>query len=122
MSDQTIVCATCGEAFVFPASEQAFYAERGLAPPKRCKPCRHARKTRSGVSFRFGQARLAGADAEQVRYPIRCSECGVAAEVPFKPIAGRPVFCAACHRARKGLVRQATDGVEVDPSDEGIIE
>ena len=30
-----------------------------------------------------------------------CSECGGACEVPFKPKAGKPVFCSACWRKRK---------------------
>ena len=28
--------------------------------------------------------------------PIKCSECGKDAEVPFKPIEGRPVYCREC--------------------------
>ena len=43
--DKTIVCADCGQEFTFTASEQAFYAEKGFTDaPKRCKPCRQARK------------------------------------------------------------------------------
>jgi CxxC-x17-CxxC domain-containing protein len=43
--DRTITCADCGQEFTFTASEQAFYAEKGFTdPPKRCKPCRQARK------------------------------------------------------------------------------
>ena len=46
MSDQQIACSECGATFVFTAAEQAFYAEKQLAaPPKRCKPCRQARKS-----------------------------------------------------------------------------
>lgn len=45
MEDKTIVCVDCGEPFVFSAGEQQFYAERGLTEiPKRCKPCRTARR------------------------------------------------------------------------------
>jgi CxxC-x17-CxxC domain-containing protein len=42
--DEQIVCADCGEAFVFSAGEAALFAERNLASPKRCKACRRARK------------------------------------------------------------------------------
>lgn len=47
--DETIVCADCGEAFLFTAAEAAFYVQKNLAaPPKRCKACRAARKERAG--------------------------------------------------------------------------
>ncbi len=43
--DRTITCADCGQEFTFTASEQSFYAEKGFTDaPKRCKPCRQARK------------------------------------------------------------------------------
>ena len=43
--DRTLVCAQCNKEFVFSAGEQKFYAEKGLtSDPKRCKPCRDARR------------------------------------------------------------------------------
>lgn len=43
--DERIVCVSCGNSFVFTASEAAIFAERGLSsPPKRCKECRRIRK------------------------------------------------------------------------------
>ena len=43
--DKTIKCVDCGTEFVFTASEQEFYAEKGFTnEPKRCKPCRDAKK------------------------------------------------------------------------------
>ena len=30
-----------------------------------------------------------------------CSECGKECEVPFKPIAGKPVFCKDCYAKKK---------------------
>lgn len=51
MSDQQITCAECGNVFLFSDAEQQFYLERGLAsPPKRCKPCRQARRASMGDS------------------------------------------------------------------------
>ena len=32
---------------------------------------------------------------------IKCSECGKEAEVPFKPIEGRKVFCRDCYQNQK---------------------
>ncbi len=43
--DQEIVCIDCNAPFTFTAAEQQFYQEKGLThAPKRCKPCRAARK------------------------------------------------------------------------------
>src|ERR687891_1080309 len=44
LTDRTITCRDCGEAFTFTAGEQAFYAERGYSEPQRCPSCRSARK------------------------------------------------------------------------------
>lgn len=38
--DLDLVCIDCGDAFDFPASEQHYFAERGLQQPKRCRGCR----------------------------------------------------------------------------------
>ena len=45
--DKTLKCVECGNDFVFSASEQEFYAEKGFTnEPKRCSACRAARKAR----------------------------------------------------------------------------
>ena len=43
-SDKTLTCADCGQQFVFTASEQDFYAQRGFTEPRRCPTDRAARK------------------------------------------------------------------------------
>ena len=35
-----IKCKVCGKDFEWSEGEQKFYADRQLAPPKRCKECR----------------------------------------------------------------------------------
>lgn len=35
-----LVCKDCREKFTWKVSEQIFYAERNLVPPKRCPECR----------------------------------------------------------------------------------
>ncbi len=35
------------------------------------------------------------------RYDISCTECGVAATVPFRPSPGRPVYCLPCLKAQR---------------------
>ncbi len=84
--DITLQYTDCGCDFEFSASEQEFYASRGLTnQPKRCKPCRSARKNanRGGSQRRM--------------YDVVCSECGADAQVPFKPSNDRPVLCKNCY-------------------------
>ena len=33
---------------------------------------------------------------ERKMYPIKCSDCGADAEVPFEPAADRDVYCKEC--------------------------
>lgn len=40
MSDLTLICANCGNEFVFSAGEQAFYTDKVLETPKYCPICR----------------------------------------------------------------------------------
>ena len=47
MPDKTISCQDCGKEFIFTEEEQNYYAEKGFQDPKRCKPCRMARKRQS---------------------------------------------------------------------------
>ncbi len=47
-NDKTLTCADCGQQFVFTASEQDFYAQRGFSEPRRCASCRASRKTARG--------------------------------------------------------------------------
>ena len=56
------------------------------------------------------------------RYTIVCSECRKRSTVPFAPIPGRSVFCGACHAARKGSIRLATEGIDGGDDDLGIVE
>ncbi|MFQ5718165.1 MAG: zinc-ribbon domain containing protein [Acidobacteriota bacterium] len=44
--DKNLVCSDCAVSFPFTADEQKFYQDKGFAnEPKRCKPCRTARKS-----------------------------------------------------------------------------
>ena len=67
--DKTLKCKDCGAEFVFTASEQEFYAEKGFQnEPQRCKPCRDARKN---------QAR-----AQKEYFTTVCANCGKEARFP----------------------------------------
>jgi len=44
MPDKSVTCVECTKQFTFTDKEQQFYNERGFQEPKRCPPCRTARK------------------------------------------------------------------------------
>ncbi|MCI0587708.1 MAG: zinc-ribbon domain-containing protein, partial [Planctomycetes bacterium] len=48
MPEQSLTCSDCQKTFAFTEQEQAFFQERGFAPPKRCPECRKARRARQG--------------------------------------------------------------------------
>jgi len=98
MPDLDITCAECGTAFPFSEREQDYYRERGLSHPKRCKPCRDARRANFGGSKQ---------GAERERFEIVCDQCGKADTVPFKPQPGRPVLCGYCFSANRAQNRTA---------------
>ena len=85
--DKTLVCRECGKEFVFTASEQQFYADKGFQnEPGRCPACRAARRA-SG-----GQTR----NTERQMYDVICDGCGRPTQVPFQPRGDRPVYCRDC--------------------------
>lgn len=88
--DKTLVCKDCGAEFVFSASEQEFFAEKGFTnEPSRCIDCRRARKERNngGRTSR----------PQREMYNVTCAECGVETQVPFRPSSDRPVYCRDCY-------------------------
>jgi len=95
--DKTLTCRECGAEFVFSASEQDFYAEKGFAnEPGRCPQCRAARKQNSGFGGRGGNR------PQREMYKTTCAACGVETEVPFRPSGDRPVYCRDCFTRNKG--------------------
>jgi CxxC-x17-CxxC domain-containing protein len=88
--DKTLTCRDCGNDFVFSASEQDFYAEKGFTnEPGRCPSCRAARKQNNGGSSRGGYQQREMHDAV-------CAGCGRETQVPFRPSGDRPVYCRDC--------------------------
>lgn len=73
---------------------------------------------------RDGDTRTARAPREdRPRYDVICANCGGTAQVPFRPLAGRDVFCPNCYRARRGQNEQrAVDPIDLLDTDSGIIE
>lgn len=120
--DRVLRCRECGDEFVFSASEQAFYASKGLAhDPARCASCRAIlRGQRSLAASPRGtspaQGRTVGDRAQALpphprnparqaparrKYAAVCSACGGEALVPFLPRGDRPVYCITCYAQRR---------------------
>jgi CxxC-x17-CxxC domain-containing protein len=94
--DKSIQCADCGATFTFSAEEQEFFASKGYTnEPKRCPPCREARK-----SARYGSGDSSSRPQRQM-FPAVCAQCGKDTEVPFQPREGRPVYCSDCYKSAK---------------------
>jgi CxxC-x17-CxxC domain-containing protein len=110
-TDQTLVCATCGQPFSFTAREQAFYREKGFQhTPKRCRDCRRAKRamqSENGDGVRHGSGNgnrpraLRDPGQPAATYSAVCSACGAEVELSFKPDGVRPVYCRPCFDERR---------------------
>ncbi len=95
--DKTLTCRDCGSEFVFSASEQEFYAEKGFTnEPGRCPECRAARKAQN----RNGGGGFGGNRGQRQMYPAVCSACGKETTVPFQPTGEKPVYCRDCYQPK----------------------
>jgi CxxC-x17-CxxC domain-containing protein len=100
-SDITITCKDCAQPFVFTASEQEFYQQRGLLnQPGRCQSCRAARKQGGGSSY--GASSYGGSTGgAREMFTATCSQCGQEARVPFQPRGDKPVYCSSCFETKR---------------------
>ena len=117
-NDKTLTCADCSQQFVFTASEQDFYAQRGFTEPRRCPSCRASRKasrgsTGGGAGYGGGGGYSSGGGGgyssgggydrgPREMFTATCSNCGREAQVPFRPTSGKPVYCSDCFRSMRG--------------------
>jgi CxxC-x17-CxxC domain-containing protein len=130
-SDKNLTCADCGQEFVFTASEQDFYAQRGFTEPRRCPSCRASRKAArnaDGGGSSYGSYGASGGYSAggygggsgggygggggggygsrdrgpREMFAATCSNCGREAQVPFRPTSGKPVYCSDCFRSMRG--------------------
>ena len=108
-TDQVINCSDCGIDFVFSASEQEFFAEKGFSSaPKRCSSCRAQRRASGGgggaSSYGNGGGFNGGGGFARPRemHDATCARCGNETQVPFRPTGARPVYCSDCFRMMRG--------------------
>lgn len=120
-NDKNLTCADCSQEFVFTASEQDFYSQRGFTEPRRCPSCRASRKAArnsegGGSSYSSGGGYSSGGYSSgagsyggggggggyergpREMFAATCSSCGKEAQVPFRPTSGKPVYCSDCFR------------------------
>ena len=98
--DKTLVCRDCGKEFVWTASEQQFYKDKGFEnAPTRCADCRMLKKQRMGDSRGGGNGGGRGGDRQM--FEITCAQCGKTDTVPFQPKGDRPVLCRDCFRKQR---------------------
>ena len=104
-ADKALTCADCSGEFVFTASEQAFYAERGFSEPRRCPSCRAARKLARGGSGDPDRSEGYSGGSSRQLYSATCSSCGREAKVPFQPTGSKPVYCSDCFTSQRQSYR-----------------
>ncbi len=96
-TDKTLVCAECGQEFVFTADDQEFFASRGYSQPKRCRSCRAVRRNGGEA----GSYSAAPSRPQREMFDAVCANCHQPTQVPFQPRGDRPVYCRDCF-ARMG--------------------
>ena len=94
-TDQVLTCADCGIDFVFSASEQEFFAQKGFtSAPKRCSSCRAQRRATGGGGYSGGGY----SRGPREMFDATCARCSKETQVPFRPTGARPVYCSDCFR------------------------
>ena len=106
-TDKTLKCIECGSDFTYAASEQELHQSLGYQnEPKRCNPCRDAKRQRRGEGRGRGP-RGGGGDggggAPREYFTAVCAECGQEAQLPFKPRGDRPVYCSDCFSKKRSM-------------------
>ena len=102
-SDKQLACVDCGADFTFSSGEQERYAQLGFTnEPKRCGPCRAAKKASRGDDGGGARRRpSSGPRGPREMFTAVCTQCGKQAQVPFQPRGDKPVYCSDCFGGRR---------------------
>lgn len=102
-TDKQLTCVDCNAEFTFSSGEQERFAELGFTnEPKRCGPCRAAKKAQGGGGRGGDRPRGNSGGGPREMHVAVCGGCGGEARVPFKPTGGRPVYCSSCFQQQGG--------------------
>ena len=71
------------------------YESKGRRKPDRNGPRRNSDRSSPRRDFRPRTSE------HQTKHTAKCDACGKECEVPFKPTAGKPVYCDDCFRNNK---------------------
>jgi CxxC-x17-CxxC domain-containing protein len=104
-TDKQLKCMECNGDFTYTVAEQELHQSLGYQnEPKRCTPCREAKRQRKGSGPRSGPAggpRVGGGGVPKEFFAAVCAECGKEAQLPFKPRGDRPVYCSDCFSKKR---------------------
>ena len=119
-NDKNLTCADCGQEFVFTASEQDFYSQRGFTEPRRCPSCRASRKAARNATAAAARTAPAAATAPAVAIPAApaaTAAVAVAATIavparcsprPARPAARKPRSRSARPAASRSIAATAS--------------
>lgn len=117
MHQQVLTCRDCGTPFAFGTRDQAFYAQHGYRPPKRCRFCRRARRAAYARVEDERDAVAADVEAQGLRdIVLRCRDCDIefvwtAVDQAYAARQGwtdPPRYCPPCrHNGHRQRMREA---------------
>ena len=81
--DLMLICAECGDSFVYTVGEQEYYGGKEMTL---CPTCRSYQKYKSKI--------------KPTTYTVICPGCGQVSVVPFKPDG--EIYCSSCFSAMRG--------------------
>ncbi|HVE41890.1 MAG TPA: CxxC-x17-CxxC domain-containing protein [Planctomycetota bacterium] len=108
-TDKQLKCIECNGDFTYTVAEQELHQSLGYQnEPKRCTPCREAKRQRKGGGGAGGGGGPRGGGGGGPRgggprefFTAICGECGKEAQLPFKPRGDRPVYCSDCFSKKR---------------------
>jgi len=106
LADKQLNCVDCGSEFTFTSGEQEHFAQLGFTnEPKRCPPCRQAKKASRGGDSGGGRSSGGGrggySSGPREMFSAVCAQCNKQTQVPFQPRGDRPVYCSDCFSTRR---------------------